>query len=245
MFRCHAARIIDAMRTSMLRGLVASLLTTASIGVVAVATAAPKTKDATEAKPAASAAASAKPGITPYDQQIIDANKAFSAGLAGNAFDDAMVAYRKAIALDPARPEGHLYLGAALYQKGDYAAAIEALGDAANRGKADKAYANLQGKALFLLATVKEASLQESDAKTAWQDYEAFAKQNPDQELPKGSGDAPPMMTKVYQGSAVEREAKIEGFMKLTDDYAKVRALIAARQKELGIPTPDASAKKP
>ena len=235
------------MRTSILRSAFTfGAFVVASVGLVAIGFAAPKSKDAGDAdKSAAAASASGKQGISPYDQQIIDANKAFSAGLAGNAFDDAIVAYRKAISLDPARPEGHLYLGAALYQKGDYAAAIEALTTAANRGKADKAYANLQGKALFLLATVKEASLAPADAKTAWQDYEAFAKQNPDQELPKGSGDAPPMMVKIYQGSAVERETKIDGFAKLTDEYSKVKALIAARQKELGIPAADASAKKP
>ena len=78
-------------------------------------------------------------GMGEYDKQITDAHKAFAAGVAGGALDDAIAGYRKAITIDPNRPEGHLYLGGALYQKGDYAAAEEALGQALNRAKADKA----------------------------------------------------------------------------------------------------------
>ncbi|MGZ3416694.1 MAG: tetratricopeptide repeat protein [Polyangiales bacterium] len=183
-------------------------------------------------KPAKGGAAK---GITPYDQQIVDAHKAFSAGLAGGALDEGIAGYRKAIALDPQRPEGHLFLGGALYQKGDYAGAEEALNNAANRAKADKAYTNLQGKALFLLATVKEAAGKPEEAKTAWKAYEDFAKDNPDQPFPPGSGDAPPMAVKVYAGSAMERQNKLETYAKSVTEYAKVKELILKRQKELGI----------
>jgi tetratricopeptide (TPR) repeat protein len=183
-------------------------------------------------KPAKGAAAK---GISAYDQQIVDAHKAFSAGLAGGALDEGIAGYRKAIALDPQRPEGHLYLGGALYQKGDYAGSEEALNNAANRAKADKAYANLQGKALFLLATVKEAAGKTEDAKSAWKAYDDFAKENPDQPFPSGSGDAPPMAVKVYPGSAAERQNKIDAYAKSVTEYAKVKELILKRQKELGI----------
>jgi tetratricopeptide (TPR) repeat protein len=177
--------------------------------------------------------------ISAYDQAIIDANKSFAAGLAGNVIDDAIAGYRKAIALDPNRPEGHLHLGAALFQKGDFPGAEEALVNAANRARADKAYANYLGKALFLTATLKEAQNKPDEAKTAWGAYADFCKSNPDQEYPKDSGPNPPMAVKTYPGSAVERETKIDNYAKMKVEYAKVKDLIEKRQKELGIGTPE------
>lgn len=205
---------------------------------VSSAFAAPKDKDD---KATTESGGSAKKGtaISAYDQAIIDAHKAFQAGVAGNVLDDAISAYRKAIGIDPARPEGHLYLGAALYAKGDYPGAETALGDAANRARAGKEYANYLGKALFLTATTKEAQNKSEEAKTAWTAYADFAKANPDQEYPKGSGDAPPMLVKVFLGSAMDREVKIDAYAKMKTDYAKVRELIEKRQKELGIGTPE------
>ncbi len=177
--------------------------------------------------------------ISDYDQAIVDAHKAFQAGLAGNAIDEAITGYRKAIAIDPNRPEGHLYLGGALYQKADWGGAEEALTNAANRAKADKSYTNFLGKALFLTATVKEAQAKTEEAKTAWKAYEDFAKENPDANYPEGSGNAPPMAVKVFAGSAAERQTKLETYSKMVVDYAKVKELILKRQKELGIePTP-------
>lgn len=214
----------------------ASLLVALGIATVAIAKdKEPKdTKESTKDDKKAVGKVASK-GITPYDQAIIDANKSFQAGLAGNAVDDAIAGYRKAIALDPNRPEGHLYLGAALYQKGDFAGAEEALGNAANRARADKAYANYLGKALFLLATTKDAQGKNEEGKTAWKAYEDFAKENPDQPFPAGSGDAPPMAVKVYPGSAADRQVKLDAYAKSVNDYAKVKELILKRQKELGI----------
>lgn len=192
--------------------------------------------------------AKASPGaqaMSEYDKTIIDAHKAFAAGVAGGALDDAIAGYRKAITLDPNRPEGHLYLGGALYQKGDYAAAEEALTSAQNRAKANAAYANYQGKAMFLLATVQEAVGKPDDAKTAWKAYEDFAKANPDKPYPEGSGDAPPMLVKTHPGTAVERQNKLETYAKSVTEYAKVKEAILKRQKELGIePTPAKPAAK-
>jgi len=180
-----------------------------------------------------------KPGvaqkIAPYDQLILDGHKKFAAGSSGGSIDDAVTTYRKAIETDPNRPEGHLYLGGALYHKADYAGADEALTAAASRAKADKKFTNLLGKALFLSATVKEALGKPDEAKVAWAAYSTFAKENPDQEYPKGSGDNPPMMIKVFPASAVERETKIENYAKTTADYAKVKELVLKRMKELGI----------
>jgi tetratricopeptide (TPR) repeat protein len=209
------------------RFLVASLVVVA-LGASALAFA--KDEKAKDDKKAAIAK-----GMSEYDKAITEAHKAFSAGVAGGALDDAIAGYRKAITVDPNRPEGHLYLGGALYQKGDYAAAEEALGQAQNRAAADKVYTNLQGKALMLLATVKEANLKPEEAKTAWKAYEDFAKANPDQEFPKGSGDAPPMAVKVFPASGVERQAKIDTYAKSVTEYAKVKDAILKRQKELGI----------
>jgi predicted Zn-dependent protease len=186
-----------------------------------------------------------KPGvakaISPYDQILLDAHKAFAAGLAGGALDDAIAGYRKAIANDPARPEGHLFLGGALYQKGDFDAADEALVQAASRARADKAFTNLLGKALFLTATLKEARGQAAEAKTAWAAYEAFAKENPDQDLalkdklPEGSP-TPPVAIKVFLASAMDRQTKLDAWDKRVAEYAKVKELVLKRQKELGIP---------
>ncbi|MBI2388527.1 MAG: tetratricopeptide repeat protein [Deltaproteobacteria bacterium] len=174
-------------------------------------------------------------GITEYDKQLIEADKAFAAGVAGGQLDDAIALYRKAITVDPNRPEGHVLLGGAFYQKGDYAASEEALVQGVNRAKADKAFTNYLGKALFLTATVKEALKKSEEARGAWKAYEDFAKANPDQPFPEGSGDNPPMAIKVYPGSAVERQAKLEAYDKSINEYAKVKEAIIKRQKELGI----------
>lgn len=173
--------------------------------------------------------------ISEYDKAINDANKSFAAGVAGGALDDAIAGYRKAITIDPNRPEGHIFLGGALYQKQEWTGAEEALTQGVNRAKADKVYANHLGKALFLSATIKEAQGKGDEAKTAWKAYEDFAKDNPDKAYPNGSGDAPPMAVKVYPGSAVERQNKIDTYAKSVTEYAKVKEAILKRQKELGI----------
>ncbi len=226
--------MLAAMRPSRRALALAGLVV--SLGVAAVAVAAEKGD--------AKAKAGAAKGISAYDQQIVDAHKAFSAGIAGGALDDAIAAYRKAITMDPNRPEGHLFLAGALYQKGDYAAAEEAAGQAANRARADKSLANLLGKALFLDATAKEALGKADEAKTAWKAYEDFAKENPDQPFPEGSGDKPPMALKVHPGTPAERQAKLDAYQKSVTEYAKVKELIEKRQKELGIePTKPAEKK--
>jgi tetratricopeptide (TPR) repeat protein len=177
---------------------------------------------------------SARKGLSAFDTQLIDAHKSFIAGSAGGAIDDAIAQYRKAIAADPARPEGHLYLGAALFAKGDYAGADEALNGAISRARADASLAALLGKSLFLRAVELEAASRAEDAKTAWQAYAEFAKEHPDQPAPKGFPESSPVVMAVYPGSATERVTKIELNQKLREDYAKVRALIEKRQKELG-----------
>lgn len=246
------------MRPLSARALAAASLL-ASLAFAAIAVAAPKepkgTDEKGEAKEPKKKGAKKeepkaepkddKPGvakaITPYDQLVIDADKAFAAGLAGGALDDAVAGYRKAIANDPARPEGHLFLGAALYQKADFDAADEALAAAASRARADKAYLNLLGKALFLTATLKEARGKADEAKTAWAAYESFAKENPDQDLalkdklPEGSP-TPPVTIKVFLATAVDRQAKHDAWDKRVTEYAKVKELVLKRQKELGIP---------
>jgi tetratricopeptide (TPR) repeat protein len=202
-----------------------ALAITAAVATTALSVGAKDTK----------AKSSAELPMKEYEQQIAEAHKAFAAGVAGGALDEAIAAYRKAITVDPNRPEGHLYLGGALYQKGDYAAADEALTQARDRAKADKSYANLLGKALFLTATVKEANGKPDEAKTAWKAYEDFAKENPDRPFPNGSGDAPPMALKVYPATATDRQTKLDTYAKSVNEYAKVRDAIAKRQKELGI----------
>jgi tetratricopeptide (TPR) repeat protein len=180
-------------------------------------------------------AKTANTAVSDYDKAITDAHKAFAAGVAGGALDEAISGYRKAITVDPNRPEGHLFLGGALYQKGDYAGAEEALTAAQNRAKANAAFANYEGKALFLLATVREVQGKTDEAKAAWKTYEDFAKANPDKSFPSGSGDAPPMLVKVHPGTAIERQNKLDAYAKSVTEYAKVKDAILKRQKELGI----------
>lgn len=219
------------------RRILAGSLVVIALGASALAFAKDKKAEskAETDKPKDDKKAAVAKGMSDYDKEITGAHKAFAAGVAGGALDEAIAGYRKAITVDPNRPEGHLYLGGALYQKGDYAAAEEALAQAQNRAKADKSYTNYLGKALFLTATVKEANGKGEEAKTAWKEYEDFAKSNPDQEFPKGSGDAPPMAVKVFPASAVERQAKLDAYAKSVTEYAKVKEAIIKRQKELGI----------
>ncbi|GAC1352168.1 MAG: hypothetical protein NVSMB1_12350 [Polyangiales bacterium] len=217
--------------------LLVSLSLLAAVAVTAEGVAAPKKKvntDVTTAKSSDLKGGAAK-AMSPYDAQITEAHKSFAAGSAGGAIEEAIVAYRKAIAMDPNRPEGHLFLAGALYHKGDFAGAEEALSTAANRARASKAFTNYLGKALMLTATVKDAQAKPEEAKTAWAAYAGFAKDNPDQEYPKGAGDNPPMLIKVWPASAADRQAKIDGYEKLTADYAKVKELVMQRQKELGM----------
>ena len=265
--RAFAAGAVPLVHSRTMRSLPRALVTAgliSGLALAAVAVAAPKDadkkaetkadakkKDAKakgkkDAKPEAKVEPTDdKPGVnkavSPYDAQILEANRAFAAGLAGGALDEAITGYRKAIESDPARPEGHLYLGAALYQKGDYDACEESLTGAASRARADKAFTNLLGKALFLTATVKEARGKQDEAKVAWKAYEDFAKDNPDQDialkdkLPEGAP-TPPVAIKVYLASAMDRETKIDAWDKRVQDYAKVRELVLKRLKELGIP---------
>ncbi len=217
----------------------------AALGVTLLATVAVQAKDKKpEEKGEAAKPAVKKPTISEYDTQINEANKSFAAGMAGGATDDAIAKYRKGITLDPNRPEGHLLLAGALYHKGDLAGAEEAANSAVSRSKSDlKNFANWHGKALFVVATIKEALKKPEEAKTAWKDYAEFAKDNPDKPFPEGSGDAPPVLLKVYPASATDRLAKLDAYAKSVLDYAKVKELIMKRQKELGIdPTPKAPA---
>lgn len=214
----------------VLLGLGTALLGSA-VGTARWVSAKDKKEDAKPAKPK---------GVSEYDGQINDANKSFAAGMAGGATDDAIAKYRKAITMDPTRPEGHLFLAGALYHKGEFAAAEEAATTAVSRSKADlKNFANWHGKALFVVATLKETLKKPDEAKVAWKEYADFAKDNPDKPYPEGSGDAPPVLLKVYPASAADRQAKLEAYSKSVTDYAKVKELIMKRQKELGIdPTP-------
>jgi tetratricopeptide (TPR) repeat protein len=214
----------------------------AALGVSAVALAKDKKGEKTDEKPEKAEKPekkddkpAASKGISEYDKQLIEAHKAFAAGVAGGALEDAIAGYRKAIATDPSRPEGHLFLAGALYQKADYAAADEALTQAVNRAKADKLYANYLGKALMLQATNAEVSGKPTEALAAWKAYDEFAKANPDAVYPEGSGAAPPVALKSHPGSALERQAKLEAYAKSIGEYAKVKELILKRQKELGI----------
>jgi tetratricopeptide (TPR) repeat protein len=207
-----------------------------ALALLVVAAASPAFAKPEAAKPEArSSDATGKPKISEYDQLLVDANKAFVAGLAGGAIDDAIAAYRKAIANDPARPEGHLFLAGALFQKGELDAAGEAASQAAGRA-GDRP--NVLGKALFLSATILDAQAKPTEARAAWAAYAAHATAHPDQPFPKGSGDAPPMRVKVWPANAADRLAKLDAREKAVADYAKVRELIDKRQKELGIPAP-------
>lgn len=163
----------------VLLGLGTALLGSA-VGTARWVSAKDKKEDAKPAKPK---------GVSEYDGQINDANKSFAAGMAGGATDDAIAEYRKAIAMDPTRPEGHLFLAGALYHKGEFASAEEAATTAVSRSKADlKNFANWHGKALFVVATIKETLKKPDEAKVAWKEYADFAKDNPDKPYPEGSG---------------------------------------------------------
>lgn len=204
-----------------------------SASVIAVA--APKKKAApAEEEPKKEEKKAAK-GASAYDTAVTLAHKSLAAGTAGGALDEAAGLYRKAIEVDTARPEAYLYLAGVLYLKADYAGAEEAASTAFTRAKADAQFVSFEGKALFLQATAKEAAGKLEDAKPLWTQYGEFAKAHPDQEFPKGSGDAPPMLVKVFPGSAVDRLAKIENAARLGTDYAKVKELVQKRMKELGI----------
>lgn len=178
--------------------------------------------------------------VSAYEQQLLDAHKALIAGSAGGVLDNAVDGYRKAIALEPQRPEAHHFLAGALFYKQDFVAAQEAISNAISRARGDTTQIALLGKSLFLSATIKEALDKNDEAKLGWIAYAEFAKLHPDQEMSKEKlvGDSPPMISKVYPATVVDRVNRLDAYGKLVTDYAKVKERVLARQKELGVTEP-------
>jgi tetratricopeptide (TPR) repeat protein len=187
---------------------------------------------------AAAKEATNKPAVakamTSYDRLIFAGHAAMATSSAS-----ASASYVAAIAMNDKRSDGHLYLAGLMYREHDYDNALLEVNRA--RDAADPStHPNLRAKALFLRAMILESQRKLSEAKMAWDDYIAFAKDHPDENYPTGSGSAPPMKMKTFASNALERKQKIEAYEELTKKYVKVRELVIKRQKELGI---EASAK--
>jgi tetratricopeptide (TPR) repeat protein len=131
-------------------------------------------------------------------------------------FAGAVESFRRAIELAPKHPKGHYLLGSAQSALGNLVEA-EASYRAAERLAGDKHVA-MRGKALFVLAELKERQKRWEEAKAAWQAYAEWAAASASLGADAGA----------HPESASSRIQAVDETMRLEKQYAEVRARIAA-----------------
>lgn len=189
----------------------ASLTLTAAVVLTALPSAA-------QTSPPAAAAAAAGPrkdpegktGISPYQELIAKGQVSFVA----RDIPGAITAFQDAIKLDPAKMLGFVRLGEAMLESGNVAEAEGAWTTALGKKGTD----DLQAKALFCLADLRERQKNWQAAKDAWSAYATFLSSNP-----KAVG---------YPATAVDRQKQIDRRVKDEKDYAAVKDRIVAREAE-------------
>ncbi|AKU96788.1 hypothetical protein AKJ09_03452 [Labilithrix luteola] len=137
--------------------------------------------------------------------------------------------YKRAIQLNPRNPLGPYLLGEAHLGMGNLGEAEAAFKQA--ESLSDSKNPTLRSHVLFAVADISERRKNWPAAKTAWQAYNEHAA------LIGVDGGAFPQ-------SGAERLKMVETIAKLQEDYAKVRARIAAEKLDSGAP-PAASSSSP
>lgn len=152
--------------------------------------------------------------ISVYMETLVEGSRKLAAKDTTAAIDQ----FKKAIALAPKHPLGHLWLGAA-YLAADNLAEAEAAFTAA-AARRDPKDPRIQARALFAVADVLERQKKWPEAKAAWQAYAEHAKK---------LGDAG-----VHPESAAARLEVIEKTLEREKAYAAVRERIAAERNDAG-----------
>jgi TolA-binding protein len=157
-------------------------------------------------------------GVSPYTEAVAKGHALIAArDLAG-----AVTAYQDAISQDPDNPIGHYFLGAARVMKNELGEATASLESAVRfAGKNEE----IQGKAMFQLADVKERQDKLDEAKKAWDAYIQFVEAHP-----KAHG---------FAQSGAERIKAADKRLAIVKSAAEVKARIEQRLKEVGAPPPD------
>lgn len=196
-----------------------------SLATVSVAGTAQAEEPATAKKPAAAAPATGGrkdprgiTGVSPYTEIISKGHGLIAArDLAG-----AISAYQEAIAADPNNPVGHYFLGAARVMKNELGEGQTSFESAVRfAGKND----DIQAKALFQIADLKERQDKLDEAKKAWDAYIQFVEGHP-----KAHG---------YAQNGAERIKVAEKRLAIVKSATEVKARIEQRLKEVGAPPPD------
>lgn len=157
-------------------------------------------------------------GVSPYTEAIAKGHALIAArDLAGG-----ITAYQDAISQDPNNPIGHYFLGAARIMKNDFGEGQTSLESAIRfAGKNDE----IQAKALFQIADIKERQDKLDEAKKAWDAYIQFVDGHP-----KAHG---------YSQNGAERIKVAEKRLAIVKSSLEVKARIEQRLKEVGAPPPD------
>jgi len=164
-------------------------------------------------------------GISPYEEELAAGRDAFGDG----QHDDAIAAFKRAIAKDDTKLDAYLLISQVQLVKGDRDAALKTLTKA--RGK--RATEGVQAKVLIFRADVleREANLQVRDekaagglsdalktawdkSKEAWTAYAAFLDEH--------------TRVKGYKPTADERKKQIDARQQREKDLAPVRTRMAA-----------------
>jgi tetratricopeptide (TPR) repeat protein len=174
----------------------------------------------------APASASATPGTTPagttrlepkgkspYTPKVLKGNAAYKA----KDYAGAVVAYKEAIAADPAAPLPYYLLAEAQIAAGSLPDADVSL--KAGLAKADTNDV-VKCKLLFVLADLRERDGKLEEARKAWEDYAQFVTSHP--------------ASNGYLATATERIRVIDQHFDLGKKSAAVKARIEQRLKETG-----------
>lgn len=151
-------------------------------------------------------------GISPYTEAVNRGNAAYVT----KDWDKASEAYREAIGLDDAKPEGHYLLGQTQLAAGKLDEADKAWQAAL---KASSSHEVMQAKVLFVIADLRERQGKFDDAATAWKAYGSFVSAHP-----KANG---------YEATATDRDKVIGTRKELAAKYGEVKKRIETRQQEV------------
>jgi tetratricopeptide (TPR) repeat protein len=187
-----------------------------SLALAGSAWAGKKDKEKSEDKPAVAADGVRRDpkgikGISPFWEQIKKGDDALSA----RDVEGAKAAYQEAIRSEPQHPMGHYRLGEVELRKGNLKEA-EASWQSALRFAAENLA--MKGKALFVLADVKERQRSLEEATNGWNGYEAHT---------KAAG-----TVKTYPETPADRKKRIDTWKKMETDYAAVKERIKQRLAE-------------
>lgn len=181
---------------------------------------------ASNAGPAKSAAPA--PEAAEYRTALAEGDRAFL----GKRFDEAVSAYEKAIAKQPASAEAYGRLAAAQRELGKLDEAIATLGQGLDKGTD----VTERAKLLFLQADIRERQRALPEATDRWSAYLDTASGGEvtiDLDAPEAAAESTAVPgAKVYPATAHERLKQVAAAEKRQKDYASVKDRIKKREQQ-------------